>query len=89
MDSSTEIVDPNADVTQDTYLITNCRAELDGVPNQMAFMLSFSYKDASMWNNDTSVVGDQQQTDICHVDAYGTHTDVQRECMLKEFDEDW
>ena len=36
----------------------------------------------------TSVAGDQYQTDTCHVDEYGTRTDVRREHLLQEFDKD-
>jgi len=46
-----------ADLAQDDYLITNCRAELDGIANQMSLMQSFSYNGVSMRKNDTSVAG--------------------------------
>ena len=38
----------------------------------MSLMQSFGYDSTSMRKNDTSVAGDQYQTDTCHVDEYGT-----------------
>jgi hypothetical protein len=48
------------------------RLQLDGIANQMSLMQSFSYNGTTMRKNDTSVAGDQYQTDTCHVDEYGT-----------------
>ncbi|MFP6613933.1 MAG: hypothetical protein VB835_16605 [Pirellulales bacterium] len=39
------------------------------ITNQMALMQSFSYNGTTMRKNDTSVAGDQYQTDTCHVVA--------------------
>ncbi|MFP6613932.1 MAG: hypothetical protein VB835_16600 [Pirellulales bacterium] len=38
----------------------------------MFLIQSFGYDSTSMQKNDTSVAGDQYQTDTCHVDEYGT-----------------
>ncbi|MBI83828.1 MAG: hypothetical protein CMJ81_11570 [Planctomycetaceae bacterium] len=82
MDSSTEIIEFSPHARQDNYEITNLgktgarlqmlHAELDGIPSQMALMQSFSYSGNTMRKNDTSVAGDQYQTDTCHIDNYGT-----------------
>ena len=72
MDSNTEIIEFSPHARQVNYETTNSRAELDGISNQMALMQSFSYTGSSMRKNDTSVAGDQYQTDTCHVDEYGT-----------------
>ncbi len=48
------------------------RLQLDGIANQMSLMQRFSYNGTTMRKNDTTVAGDQYQTDTCHVDEYGT-----------------
>jgi hypothetical protein len=48
------------------------RLQLGGIANQMSLMQRFSYNGTTMRKNDTSVAGDQYQTDTCHVDEYGT-----------------
>lgn len=61
-----------ADITQDTFEILNLRATLDGIPNQMALLQTFSYTGMEMNKNDTTIAGDKYSTDTCHVDNYGT-----------------
>ena len=48
------------------------RFQPGGIANQMSLMQSFSYNGTTMRKNDTTVAGDQYQTDTCHVDEYGT-----------------
>ena len=50
----------------------NFRLQLGGIANQMSLMQRFSYNGTTMRKNDTTIAGDQYQTDTCHVDEYGT-----------------
>jgi hypothetical protein len=58
------------EIEQDQFLVLNLRAQLDEIANQMALMQTFSYSGMEMCRNDTTVAGDQYQTDTCHVDNY-------------------
>jgi hypothetical protein len=52
--------------------VPNFRLQLGGIANQMSLMQRFSYNGTTMRKNDTTIAGDQYQTDTCHVDEYGT-----------------